>query len=204
MANIVVRILWFLPLVAFIMIGFQNEVMSQNNFPSGQSYGSPPPQQGYGQYPSQGGYSGSPRGGQYQPQGQQPGNPYGTPPPQQGYGQYPSQGGYYGSPANAARPPNSGIPGVDLSGLNQQQVEGIYARLQAENCSCGCGYNTLQCRIQDPSCTVSLNRAQQLVSSVRASGGGGAPSGYQRPGYSPQYSPGSPPPAGYPAQSPYR
>jgi len=61
-----------------------------------------------------------------------------------------------------------GVPGVDLSSLNDNQRERFFSILGSERCTCGCGYTMLQCRIQDASCPVSLQRAQQLVAQLSA------------------------------------
>ena len=40
--------------------------------------------------------------------------------------------------------------------------------LNTEHCTCGCGLTLAQCRIDDPSCAVSLPLAQELVKKVTA------------------------------------
>jgi hypothetical protein len=42
----------------------------------------------------------------------------------------------------------------------------VLETLNSEHCTCGCGLTLAQCRVDDPSCTVSLPLAQQLVEKV--------------------------------------
>jgi thiol-disulfide isomerase/thioredoxin len=58
------------------------------------------------------------------------------------------------------------IPGVDLAGLTPEKRAKVLETLNSEHCSCGCGLTVAQCRVDDPSCTVSLPLAQQLVEKV--------------------------------------
>jgi hypothetical protein len=39
----------------------------------------------------------------------------------------------------------------------------VLEQLNSEHCSCGCGLTLAQCRIDDPTCSVSLPLAQALV-----------------------------------------
>ncbi len=55
------------------------------------------------------------------------------------------------------------IPGVDLSGLTPAQKTRALTRMNTERCTCGCGLTIAQCRINDPSCDVSLPLAQKIV-----------------------------------------
>lgn len=55
------------------------------------------------------------------------------------------------------------IPGVDLAGLTPEKRAKVLEVLNAEHCTCGCGLTVAQCRVDDPSCTVSLPLAEQLV-----------------------------------------
>ena len=55
------------------------------------------------------------------------------------------------------------IPGVDLAKLSPEARARALQQLNSEHCSCGCGLTLAQCRIDDPSCTVSLPLAQELV-----------------------------------------
>ena len=58
------------------------------------------------------------------------------------------------------------IPGVDLAGLTPEKRAKVLAALNAEHCTCGCGLTVAQCRVDDPSCTVSLPLAEQLVKKI--------------------------------------
>jgi thiol-disulfide isomerase/thioredoxin len=58
------------------------------------------------------------------------------------------------------------IPGVDLKALTPRQKEDALRRLNTENCTCGCGLTLAQCRINDPTCTVSLPAAKKLVDAI--------------------------------------
>lgn len=55
------------------------------------------------------------------------------------------------------------IPGVDLAKLSPEARAKVLQQLNSEQCTCGCGLTLAQCRIDDPSCTVSLPIAQELV-----------------------------------------
>jgi len=55
------------------------------------------------------------------------------------------------------------IPGVDLSKLTPAQKELALQRMNTEHCTCGCNLTIAQCRINDPSCDVSLPIAQKIV-----------------------------------------
>ena len=58
------------------------------------------------------------------------------------------------------------IPGVDLAGLTPEKRAKVLETLNSEHCSCGCGLTVAQCRVDDPSCTVSLPLAQDLVKKI--------------------------------------
>lgn len=92
----------------------------------------------------------------------------------QGYSAMP-----YGQNSGRLNPPGGGqytpsqnqpIPGIDISRLSKNGQNKLFSTLKNEQCNCGCGLNMLQCRIQDPACTVSLNRAQQVLSMIESSG----------------------------------
>lgn len=55
------------------------------------------------------------------------------------------------------------IPGVDLSKLSAAQREQALTTMNTAHCSCGCGLTVAQCRINDPSCNVSLPQAQKIA-----------------------------------------
>jgi len=60
------------------------------------------------------------------------------------------------------------IPGVDLAKLTPAQKERALTRMNEEHCTCGCGLTVAQCRINDPSCDVSLPVAKQIAAEVAA------------------------------------
>ncbi len=55
------------------------------------------------------------------------------------------------------------IPGVDLSGYPGERRVEIVQALNSEKCTCGCDLSVAKCRVDDPSCTVSLPVAQTIV-----------------------------------------
>lgn len=55
---------------------------------------------------------------------------------------------------------NSVVPGIDLTKLNKTQLAAYKSALAGQNCDCGCNYNVLQCRVNDPSCEISRDRAK--------------------------------------------
>ena len=56
------------------------------------------------------------------------------------------------------------LPGIDTSKLTQEQRMAALHKLNAETCPCGCKYTLAQCRISDPGCKVSKDRAAVIVS----------------------------------------
>ena len=74
---------------------------------------------------------------------------------------------------NASRA--SELPGVDLSGLTEEQKRAVLRRLNTENCNCGCGMTLAQCRINDSGCGISLKLAQDAVSAIKTGAGAGSP-----------------------------
>jgi thiol-disulfide isomerase/thioredoxin len=55
------------------------------------------------------------------------------------------------------------MQGVDLSRVPPERKTAVLQALNAEECSCGCGLTVAQCRIDDPTCTVSLPQAKAIV-----------------------------------------
>lgn len=55
------------------------------------------------------------------------------------------------------------IPGVDLSGLSPERRVAVIQKLNSEGCTCGCDLTLAKCRIDDPSCGISLPLARQIV-----------------------------------------
>jgi thiol-disulfide isomerase/thioredoxin len=58
------------------------------------------------------------------------------------------------------------IPGVDLAGLSPEKRAKVLEALNSEHCSCGCGLTVAQCRVDDPTCNVSLPLAQELMKKI--------------------------------------
>ena len=56
------------------------------------------------------------------------------------------------------------LPGIDTSRLTQEQRMAALHKLNAETCPCGCKYTLAQCRISDPGCKISKDRAAVIVS----------------------------------------
>jgi thiol-disulfide isomerase/thioredoxin len=55
------------------------------------------------------------------------------------------------------------LPGVDTSKLTPEQRMAALYKLNAETCDCGCKYTLAQCRIYDPGCNISKERAAAIV-----------------------------------------
>jgi cytochrome c biogenesis protein CcmG, thiol:disulfide interchange protein DsbE len=55
------------------------------------------------------------------------------------------------------------LPGVDTSKLTPEQRTAALHKLNAESCDCGCKYTLAQCRIYDPGCNISKERAAAIV-----------------------------------------
>ena len=55
------------------------------------------------------------------------------------------------------------LPGIDTSKLTTEQRMAALHKLNAEACDCGCKYTLAQCRISDPQCQLSKDRAAAIV-----------------------------------------
>jgi thiol-disulfide isomerase/thioredoxin len=62
------------------------------------------------------------------------------------------------------------LPGVDLSKLTPEQKMAALHRLNAENCTCGCGLTLSQCRVNDTECPYSGDLAAKVVKEVAHGG----------------------------------
>ncbi|MSO56070.1 MAG: TlpA family protein disulfide reductase [Acidobacteria bacterium] len=62
------------------------------------------------------------------------------------------------------------VPGIELDKLAPGQRTAALKRLNDEQCTCGCGLTLAQCRINDPSCDVSLPIAKEIVVQVASAG----------------------------------
>ena len=58
------------------------------------------------------------------------------------------------------------IPGVDLTKLSAEHRTEALKALNAEHCTCGCTLTVAQCRINDPSCTISPGIAEKIVERI--------------------------------------
>ncbi len=60
------------------------------------------------------------------------------------------------------------IPGVDLTRLSDAQRTAVVQALIAEDCTCGCTLTVAECRLDDPTCPISLPLAQDIVKKYSA------------------------------------
>jgi thiol-disulfide isomerase/thioredoxin len=60
------------------------------------------------------------------------------------------------------------VPGVDLSGLSPAERTTALLALNAEECNCGCHLTVARCRVDDPTCAVSLPQAKAIVEKIAA------------------------------------
>jgi thiol-disulfide isomerase/thioredoxin len=58
------------------------------------------------------------------------------------------------------------IPGVDLAALSVAKRTEALQKLNSQPCTCGCDLTLARCRVDDPSCGVSLPLAQQIVKQI--------------------------------------
>jgi len=58
------------------------------------------------------------------------------------------------------------IPGVDLASLPIAKRTEALQKLNSQPCTCGCDLTLARCRVDDPSCSVSLPLAQQIVKQI--------------------------------------
>ncbi|HTR45970.1 MAG TPA: TlpA disulfide reductase family protein [Verrucomicrobiae bacterium] len=68
------------------------------------------------------------------------------------------------------------LPGLDFKGLTEDQRRAVLKRVNSEKCTCGCQLTIAQCRINDSSCSTSLQLALKILHEIRA--------GSSRPGSS--------------------
>jgi thiol-disulfide isomerase/thioredoxin len=66
--------------------------------------------------------------------------------------------------ANAAQ--TTDIPGIDLKKLSKEHRIEAIQKLNDEGCTCGCNLTVARCRVDDPSCPVSLPRAKEIVAAI--------------------------------------
>jgi thiol-disulfide isomerase/thioredoxin len=58
------------------------------------------------------------------------------------------------------------IPGVDLSALTPAKRTEALEKLNSKPCTCGCDLTVARCRVDDPTCSVSLPLARQMVQQI--------------------------------------
>jgi thiol-disulfide isomerase/thioredoxin len=58
------------------------------------------------------------------------------------------------------------IPGVDLTAFDAAKRTEALQKLNSEACTCGCDLTVARCRVDDPSCGVSLPLARQIVQQI--------------------------------------
>ena len=61
------------------------------------------------------------------------------------------------------------IPGVDLAKLPVAKRIEALQKLNGQSCTCGCDLTVARCRVDDPTCSVSLPLAKEIVKQVAAS-----------------------------------
>jgi thiol-disulfide isomerase/thioredoxin len=60
------------------------------------------------------------------------------------------------------------IPGIDLVSLSPAKRTEALQKLNAQPCTCGCDLTVARCRVDDPTCGVSLPLAREIVKQVAA------------------------------------
>jgi hypothetical protein len=58
------------------------------------------------------------------------------------------------------------IPGIDLASLPLAKRTEALQKLNAQPCTCGCDLTVARCRVDDPTCGVSLPLARQIVKQI--------------------------------------
>jgi len=85
------------------------------------------------------------------------------------------------------------LPGVDTSKLTQDQRMAVLHKLNADTCDCGCKYTLAQCRINDPACNTSKDRAAAIVTEAAKLPAKNAPESSPVPASPAPSGPGDPP-----------
>ncbi len=62
------------------------------------------------------------------------------------------------------------LPGVNTSKLTPEQRLVALHKFNAEECTCGCQLTLAQCRINDPACGLSKDRATAIINEIYAAG----------------------------------
>src|SRR5262249_35936124 len=58
------------------------------------------------------------------------------------------------------------IPGVDLAALSPEKRADALHKLNSQPSTCGCALTVARCRVDDPTCSVSLPLAKQIVQEI--------------------------------------
>ena len=58
------------------------------------------------------------------------------------------------------------IPGLDLTKLTKEQRIAAITKLNEEPCTCGCNQTLARCRVDDPTCPISLPKAKEVVAAI--------------------------------------
>jgi thiol-disulfide isomerase/thioredoxin len=58
------------------------------------------------------------------------------------------------------------IPGIDLASVPGSRRAELLEKLNAQSCTCGCDLSVARCRVDDPTCDVSLPLARQILKTV--------------------------------------
>ena len=61
------------------------------------------------------------------------------------------------------------IPGIDLASLPAARRTAALQKLNSQSCTCGCDLTIAKCRVDDPTCGVSLPLARQIVQQIATS-----------------------------------
>src|SRR6516165_6035390 len=85
------------------------------------------------------------------------------------------------------------LPGVDTSKLTGEQRMAALHKLNAETCDCGCKYTLAQCRIYDPACNISKERAAAIMKEAAKLPAKDAPENTAAPASSTPSGPADPP-----------
>ena len=60
------------------------------------------------------------------------------------------------------------IPGIELAAVPSNRRSEVLQKLNADACTCGCDLSVAKCRIDDPTCGVSLPLARKIVADLTA------------------------------------
>jgi hypothetical protein len=85
------------------------------------------------------------------------------------------------------------LPGVDTSKLSPEQRVAALHKLNAQSCDCGCKYTLAQCRVNDPACNISKERAAVIVNEAAKLPAKDAPENTAEPASSAPSGPADPP-----------